>query len=204
MSHLHVPDKSGRFHEVYRQEKTQSCGLACAAMLINRMTGVTLDEKTLRKESRDIDKSYSKHKGTSLAEIIPLLERRGIIAKGSDGLTWEMARQFARNRTPVICQVAWTETQTHMVLIDGQTSAGEVIICDPDAGLGGAHGTPADNHLYLANEESYKFYRTRDDHPGGMFIGSYVRAYALKLAVAPNRKGFGYEMPGGIVSRKDF
>ena len=130
----------GQTHILAKQEKSHSCGMACVGMVIGRMRGQLLDEKSLRQYSGVFEQGkynprpttgYTAGWGTEMENLAIMLRKVCIPAKVNQVHDVSSPFKSAHVTHPVLAHVVWDGGGGHFVVVDGVSRGGRVVVCDP-------------------------------------------------------------------------
>jgi uncharacterized Zn-binding protein involved in type VI secretion len=154
---------------LFKQEKSKSCAIACARMVIASLLGRNIDEMKLREVSQDFPGAYRRGVGTNSAENLPgLLGRYGIPAEARSGGLADLGEATSRGR-PAIASVKTfdengNEKGAHAVVVDR-------VYTDPDGTSMVQGRDPATGEAFQNTDEEWqrrsnnKFVSTDPDDP---------------------------------------
>jgi ABC-type bacteriocin/lantibiotic exporter with double-glycine peptidase domain len=142
-------DSKGVKHNLCKQQKDMSCGIACIAMIVHRVHGVRLRESQLRSYSKIFNQGpgtntegYNKKDGTDAKNCFITLEKLGVKCEYLLGVQIPASLTTATTKTPIMALIDWkSEDQaggggSHFVIVDSyDAGTGMAVICDPWYGL---------------------------------------------------------------------
>lgn len=171
-------DKNGVYHDICKQQKGHSCGMACVAMIVHRHKNIRLRESQLRQYSKLFDQGtgdtagYKRGEGTDFKNLSILLRNLGVDYRYGY-IQPDFIPDIDKN-SAYIARVTWLDKNNektddaHFIVIDGYSSTTkELIACDPYYGLvqckrnggryevGGGVVGKFDNHIVGPSSFSY-------------------------------------------------
>jgi ABC-type bacteriocin/lantibiotic exporter with double-glycine peptidase domain len=149
MMYTKKKDSRGVVHDLCKQQKDMSCGIACIAMIVHLVHGIRLRESQLREYSRVFyqgagtnTEGYNKKEGTDARNCHITLQKLGVKCDYVLGGAVPGTLVSASMKTPVMALVDWKSDGeaggggSHFVVFDSYDSAtGMAVICDPWYGL---------------------------------------------------------------------
>jgi hypothetical protein len=154
-------DSSGVQHSICKQQKSMSCGMACIAMVVQRVRGVRLLESALRSYSNCFyqgpntgSKGYDRNDGTEIFNLAIMLKKMCIPCENRDRGRVVTTLPGVSMQKPIIALVRWPSEGAgggggHFIVVDSfDGKSGIAVICDPYYGLvetkvDGGNYTPA-------------------------------------------------------------
>lgn len=142
-------DSMGNSHVVAYQRRLMSCGIACCAMVVQRVRGMLLEESLLRSYSQCFyqgpdtgSAAYSTFSGTESYNLAIMLKKM-CVPVSTEAKSGRAIINLGRatSNTPVIALINWDTKKGagqgggHFIVVDSCDDGGNAVICDPWYGL---------------------------------------------------------------------
>jgi hypothetical protein len=142
-------DSAGVKHMLCTQRRDMSCGMACVAMVVQRVRGIRLLESALRGYSKCFyqgpgsnSKAYDRNEGTEIFNLAIMLKKMCVPAEHKSTGRAKTTLPGVSAQKPIIALVNWNGGEGalggggHFIVVDSyDASNGAAVICDPAYGL---------------------------------------------------------------------
>ena len=135
-----LSDSKGGSHYIMFQEYKMSCGPASVAMVESqyKLQCMVDPEKRARELSQKYDGKWTASGGTAADNLTHVLNAEGVrtyaCTQVNSNKLWDYFSYYVKDRTPMICHIAWTKGG-HFVVCRKVYSDGTIVFLDPWYGL---------------------------------------------------------------------